>query len=557
LQRAEQLEIAARYLALTRADLDGSDLLNADVIWHVPGTSQVAGDYAGPDQVLAYFGKLLTLSDGSHHVTLEEVTEGSDRAVVWQRSRASKDGWKLDDDQCVRIRLTHGRIREAWLSPGDPRCHDEFWGTGVQPMFSPVDEETLASAIRKGTAVESTSLAAIAKTVVIAGAIAILLLAGYRGLQHWRPPVSLSLTSDQAAVRQLNLSGAGHPMSWKLDSAYVQSVQATGPESASIEIDLPIDPSACQRVAAELGSTCAGGAVVQGSPLTLAWTTPERLDLLQPAGGDQHSTALAVTVTPPAGPQATAAGSTPAGSAGTAGTAATAGTAGSAGTAGTAAAPAATATPATAGTQGTQAPEVTLAATAPSDQQRWCFDFPLSTTTLTIQRGDRTSHQSFAGAGLPIPCGSGLRLLIGTAGPAHQPPALTLSGIASLKLDAHSQSADVQGVAGQLQLGGAGSHVLGSPTEILVKTTSDRPLATVLELQAGRQTLALTSAKATAVDTDQGDLVNSVWDRQQVIVLPVFLALATAIVPLLIAALQSLVSLITDKHRRPDPLTKT
>ena len=57
--------------------------------------------------------------------------------------------------------------------------------------------------------------------------------------------------------------------------------------------------------------------------------------------------------------------------------------------------------------------------------------------------------------------------------------------------------------------------------------------------------------------TDQGNLVSSVWDRQQAIVLPVFLALATAIVPLLIAALQSLVSLITDKHRRTGPLTRT
>jgi uncharacterized protein len=539
-QRAEPLAMAARYQALTRADSTGSDLLSADVIWHVPGSSQVAGDYAGPEQVLAYFRKLLSLSNGSHHVTLEDVTEGADRAVVWQRSQASRDGWQLDDDQCVRLRLAHGRIREAWLSPGDPRCHDEFWGTGVRPMFSPTDEETLASAIRKGTAVETTSLAAIAKTVVIAGAIAILLLGGYRVLQHWRPPVALALTSDQTAVRQLNLSGAGHPMSWQLDSAYVHSVQVTGPETAAIEIDLPIDESQCQRVADQLGSTCAGGAVVQGSPLTLTWATAEKLALLQPAGRDERSSALAVTVVQPAAGAAVATGSqtTPT-------------------TPTTPAAPASPAAPTTPAAANLSTPEVTLAALPPTDQQRWCFDFPLSATQLSIQRGAKEAVETFTGTTAPIPCGTGLRLLIGVAGTAHQPPALTLAGIASLRLHAHSPRADVQGVAGQLRLGGAGSHVLGSPTELVVATKSGQPLLSVLEIQAGRQTLALTSGGATAVDTDQGNLVSSVWDRQQTIVLPVFLALATAIVPLLIAALQSLVSLITDKHRRPSPLTRT
>jgi len=71
-----------RYLSLIRkgyAAFNSGDtealktLMSHDVVQHVPGTSQLAGDYKGIDSVLAYYGKLFEITDGTARAHLVEV----------------------------------------------------------------------------------------------------------------------------------------------------------------------------------------------------------------------------------------------------------------------------------------------------------------------------------------------------------------------------------------------------------------------------------------------------------------------------------------------------
>jgi len=520
-------QMLERYLALTRAEPSGTALLTPDVVWHVPGASQVGGDLEGPDAVLGYFRRLRDLSDGSYRVDARDgdLTLDGDRGQVWQRARAAReDVGRLDDDECVRFRVAGGQVCEAWLSVGDEAGHDRFWGYAARGALSAADQDVLAAAIRSGTAGDTASVGAIARTVLLIVAVGAILLGAYQGLRHWRPPVSLSLSSEGTTVRQINASGTGQPVSWRLDSAYVRELQVIGPESAPVEIDLPVDPGRCEQVAADLGASCSAGAVVANSPISLAWDAPEKLAMVTASGADARSSALSLSI---AQPSTNASGS-------------------SATTSAAATAPTASVT---AAATGAGSVDLTVSATAPADPQRWCFDFPLASTNLVIQLGNRRSGEAFADQPSPIACGTGLRLVVGATGSAHQPPALRLQGAASLRLHVDSAHADIQGATGQIHLGNAGAQVVSSATELVARAEGPRAITAAIDVQADRQTVSLSSRSVTSAVIDSGDLVTSVWDRQQSIVLPVFLALASALVPLVLGSLQSGVSLITHRHR--------
>ena len=62
--------------AFAKGDLDTiRELLDPDVVWHVPGRSSLAGDYQGVDAVLGYFMQLFERSGGTFKAELIECGE--------------------------------------------------------------------------------------------------------------------------------------------------------------------------------------------------------------------------------------------------------------------------------------------------------------------------------------------------------------------------------------------------------------------------------------------------------------------------------------------------
>lgn len=98
------------------------------VVGHVPGTSQVAGNYVGKEAVAGYVGKLAELSGGTVRFEPHDVVANDRHAVALVRDRAERNGRVLDMNNVHVWHATDGSLDEIWIYPGDLRAWDDFWG---------------------------------------------------------------------------------------------------------------------------------------------------------------------------------------------------------------------------------------------------------------------------------------------------------------------------------------------------------------------------------------------------------------------------------------------
>ena len=100
----------------------------SDAKAHVPGRSQVAGDYEGLEQVLGYIGKLGELSGGTLRFQVHSLLADDTHGVALINDRAEREGKTLDVNNVHAWHLSDGKLREIWIYPGDVYAWDDFWG---------------------------------------------------------------------------------------------------------------------------------------------------------------------------------------------------------------------------------------------------------------------------------------------------------------------------------------------------------------------------------------------------------------------------------------------
>jgi ketosteroid isomerase-like protein len=97
------LEIDGNGTPLVRQALEGlaaggaanlcGRLLRADLRWHEPGRSLVAGDYSGCEEVIGHlFARLSELSEGTFGLQVETVASDDTHAIGLYTSRATRGG---------------------------------------------------------------------------------------------------------------------------------------------------------------------------------------------------------------------------------------------------------------------------------------------------------------------------------------------------------------------------------------------------------------------------------------------------------------------------------
>jgi uncharacterized protein len=117
------------YQAFSTGDLETlGELFADDIVWHVGGRSQLAGDYRGKQEVFGFFGKLVELSGGTFRVELHDVLANDEHAIALQKATGEREGRTLDDNAVGVYHTRDGKVTESWLHPGDPYAVDEFWG---------------------------------------------------------------------------------------------------------------------------------------------------------------------------------------------------------------------------------------------------------------------------------------------------------------------------------------------------------------------------------------------------------------------------------------------
>jgi ketosteroid isomerase-like protein len=104
-----------------------AELLAPDVVWHVPGTSPIAGDHRGREAVLRYFERRRALADHTFVMRPKGVLEDGDAVVQLVDGEATIGGERRTWSTAGVFRVAGGLIAEVWLVPLDLAAFDAIW----------------------------------------------------------------------------------------------------------------------------------------------------------------------------------------------------------------------------------------------------------------------------------------------------------------------------------------------------------------------------------------------------------------------------------------------
>ena len=104
-----------------------TDVFAADITWNLPGHHPLSGIKRGPDEVIAFFGALMTTG-----ITVDNITFGTmgDDGVVERHTGHGKfaNGEEIIFPTCSYYRVKGGRIAEVQVYTGDQHGVDRyFW----------------------------------------------------------------------------------------------------------------------------------------------------------------------------------------------------------------------------------------------------------------------------------------------------------------------------------------------------------------------------------------------------------------------------------------------
>ncbi|MGN6276525.1 MAG: nuclear transport factor 2 family protein [Solirubrobacterales bacterium] len=107
------------------------DLLAEDIVWHVPGSSPIAGDHRGTTAVIAYFRRRRQLAGATMKMKPGEMLETGDAVAQFVSGSATLDGEEVSWQTVgvYRIDPAQVQIREAWLVPLDGDLFDRIWSS--------------------------------------------------------------------------------------------------------------------------------------------------------------------------------------------------------------------------------------------------------------------------------------------------------------------------------------------------------------------------------------------------------------------------------------------
>ena len=100
--------------------------LARDVVWRVPGSTVMSGEYHGRRSVIEFLRRTGLETGGTYGSRLHTVLANDEWGVAVYRARGSRNGIDLDVDQALVIRFRDGLWQEVTAVPLDP-SFDAFW----------------------------------------------------------------------------------------------------------------------------------------------------------------------------------------------------------------------------------------------------------------------------------------------------------------------------------------------------------------------------------------------------------------------------------------------
>ncbi len=112
-----------------------AELIDRDVIWHVPGISPLAGEIRGREALFEWFDRLHEITDGTFTLKEHDVLGTDDQVVALSEMGAVRDGAPIVVNVVSVMHFRDGRQQEQWFHPQDPAAWDVLLG-------SPADAST-------------------------------------------------------------------------------------------------------------------------------------------------------------------------------------------------------------------------------------------------------------------------------------------------------------------------------------------------------------------------------------------------------------------------------
>ena len=106
-----------------------AELLAQDIAWHVPGTSPIAGNHRGGEQVIDYFEKRRQLADATMRMHPGRIIAEGEAVAQFVKGTATLEGEEVSWQTVgvYRVDVVRSWIREVWLVPLDLAHFDRIW----------------------------------------------------------------------------------------------------------------------------------------------------------------------------------------------------------------------------------------------------------------------------------------------------------------------------------------------------------------------------------------------------------------------------------------------
>ena len=102
-------------------------MLSADVTWHVPGQSAIAGVHRGREEVLRHFARRRKMADSTFRISVRGVLADDERAVILAGGELDHRGQTFAWGTVGIFRVEEGLIAECWVLPHDQEAFDRIW----------------------------------------------------------------------------------------------------------------------------------------------------------------------------------------------------------------------------------------------------------------------------------------------------------------------------------------------------------------------------------------------------------------------------------------------
>jgi ketosteroid isomerase-like protein len=115
------------YDAFIAGDMEWlNEHLAETIVWHVPGSNVLSGDYRGREEVLSFFARFVQVAIPNFDVHDVVASEDHTIALINIRFTRTDNGQTLESRTVQVFHLEGGRALESWLMNEDQAAFDAF-----------------------------------------------------------------------------------------------------------------------------------------------------------------------------------------------------------------------------------------------------------------------------------------------------------------------------------------------------------------------------------------------------------------------------------------------